>query len=58
MCPWKSFDYDGNNYPGNMDYLVITAIGRPNVGKLIFMRTIKIDVGTLMVPAHATSFED
>lgn len=33
MCPWKNFDYDVNNYVGNTDYLVITAIGRPNVGK-------------------------
>ncbi len=32
FCPWKAFDYDTNNYPGNMDYLVITAIGRANVG--------------------------
>ncbi|CAL8144238.1 unnamed protein product [Orchesella dallaii] len=33
MCSWKSFNYDANNYPGNMDYLVVTVIGRPNVGK-------------------------
>lgn len=35
ICNWKNFDYDGTNYQGNMDYLVITAIGRPNVGKTI-----------------------